>query len=66
MKITVRMFYVPADITFDLNDVKMEVKPHHTNEVLFLHFDNDVTGFFSTIAVDREHYLAEKSKVIDK
>jgi len=40
----------------------MEVKPHHTGEVLFIHFDNDVTGFFSTIAVDRQHYYEEKAK----
>lgn len=63
MKITVRCFEIPADVTFDADDVKSEVYPHHTDEVLFLHFDNDVTGFFSTIAVDRQHYLVEKSKI---
>ena len=63
MKITVRCFLIPADVTFDTKDVKMEVKPHHTDEVLFLHFDNDVTGFFSTIAVDRQNYYEEKAKI---
>lgn len=62
MKITVRMFYVPADITFDLKDVKLEVCPHHTDKVIFIRFDSEITGFYSTIAVDKEHYYTEKAK----
>jgi uncharacterized membrane protein len=57
MKITVRCFFIPADVTFDLDDVKMETNFYNNDKGLILAFKGN-----GTISVDKQHYLAEKAK----
>lgn len=58
MKITVRCFFIPADITFNLDDVKMETKFPNNDIGLILTFKGN-----GTISVDKQHYLTEKAKI---
>jgi len=53
MIITVRCFYVPADLTFNTDDVVGEIFG-----------EKDVTIYFegSRIVLDKQHYLDEKNK----
>jgi len=56
MIITVRCFFIPADITFNTEDVVLEV---HTDYLTTLYFKG-AEG--SKIDVDKQHYLEEKNK----
>ena len=58
MKITVRCFMIPADVTFDTKDVCKECS--FNGRGLELCF---VESGQSSIIVDREHYLVEKAKI---
>jgi hypothetical protein len=57
MIITVRCFFIPADITFDTKDVCKECSFNGRGIELYF-----VESGESSIIVDREHYLAEKAK----
>ena len=57
MKITVRCYFIPADITFDTKDVcKTSTFNGKGIELYF------VESGEQSIVVDKEHYLAEKAK----
>jgi len=56
MIITVRCFFIPADITFDTEDIVLEV---HTDYLTTLYFKG-AEG--SKIDIDKQHYLDEKNK----
>ena len=55
MLITVRCYLIPADVTFDLNDVH---ETYDQNNMTIVQFNNG-----QDIVVDRQHYLAEKAKI---
>lgn len=55
MKITVRCYFIPADITFDTGDVRSTAKWDKNGIVIIFDDDED-------IVVDKEHYLTEKAK----
>jgi hypothetical protein len=55
MKITVRCFWIPADITFDTNDVEIAVDTNKHSVCIFFKAGQ-------SIEVDKLHYLAEKAK----
>jgi len=59
MKITVRCFLIPADITFDTKDVvvKYDREDKHAEVVFNTESEDPIK-----ISIDREHYLAEKAK----
>jgi len=55
MKITVRCFLIPADITFDTDDIEEAINNSDATRIFF-------KGGLS-IEVDRQHYYAEKAKI---
>lgn len=56
MKITVRCFFIPADVTFDVSDVDKETA--YDKQGLELWFESG-----RSIVVDRQHYYEEKAKI---
>lgn len=59
MKITVRCFLIPADITFDTDDVTVTYSKEDKHaEVVFNTESEDPIK----ISVDKDHYLAEIAK----
>lgn len=55
MKITVRMFFVPADVTFDTS--KVTETDELGNDAIMLWFKNR-----SNIVVDKQHYFEQITK----
>jgi len=60
LKITVRCYFIPADVTFDLADVASEQSSDSEPDSITLYFRSG--GVFSLLTVDKQHYFDEKSK----
>ena len=54
MKITVRCYFIPADITFDLDSIHESYDQNNSTEI---HFKNGYCIF-----VDRQHFEVESKK----
>jgi hypothetical protein len=61
MKVTVRCYFIPADIIFDTDDVKLENTEKELPNAIFIYFQCS-EPFFSYIVVDKEHYLEQIGK----
>ena len=57
MKITVRCYFIPAEITFDTKDVCKAISFNGKGIELYFVESGD-----QGIVVDKDHYLAEKAK----